>query len=136
MGNRSLNNSGGGDDLKKDQPPPFNNIKWGDLLLNPDPGNILAVGLTGLLAWASVQVFWQLSLSLLLFLLLLLREIPLLVRVLLTGKLHGPDMGSSIILLHQAGTRDIVSSQVAFVRLNERFEILREIDWENAISAN
>ncbi|CAK7327606.1 unnamed protein product [Dovyalis caffra] len=57
MGNGSLNNSGGGDDLKKDQPPPFNNVKWGDLILNPDPENILAVGLTGLLAWASVQRF-------------------------------------------------------------------------------
>ncbi|KAJ6708301.1 GLUTAMATE--TRNA LIGASE [Salix viminalis] len=51
-------------------------------------------------------------------------------RVLLTGKLHGPDMGSSIILLHQAGTRDIVSSQAAFVTLDERFAVLREIDWE------
>ncbi|CAK7325310.1 unnamed protein product [Dovyalis caffra] len=54
--NGSSNNSGGGgDDLKKDQPPPFSNIKWGELLLSPDPDNILAVGLTGLLAWASVQ---------------------------------------------------------------------------------
>ena len=51
-------------------------------------------------------------------------------RVLLTGKLHGPDMGSSIILLHQAGTRDIVSSQAVFVTLDERFAVLREIDWE------
>ncbi|CAK7324232.1 unnamed protein product [Dovyalis caffra] len=39
-------------------------------------------------------------------------------------------MGSSIILLHQAGTRGIVSSQAVFVRLNERFEVLREIDWD------
>ncbi|CAK7349667.1 unnamed protein product [Dovyalis caffra] len=28
-------------------------------------------------------------------------------RVLLSGKLHGPDMGSCIILLHQAGTRTL-----------------------------
>ncbi|RDX91731.1 hypothetical protein CR513_26238, partial [Mucuna pruriens] len=29
-------------------------------LLDPDPDNILALGLTGLLTWASVQVLWQL----------------------------------------------------------------------------
>ncbi|CAL5439004.1 unnamed protein product [Camellia sinensis] len=39
---------------------PAFNLRWGDLLLDPDPDNILAVGLTGLLAWASVQVLWQL----------------------------------------------------------------------------
>ncbi|CAK7322546.1 unnamed protein product [Dovyalis caffra] len=33
-----------------------------------------------------------------------------------------PDIASSIILLLQAGARDMVSSQAAFVRLNERFE--------------
>lgn len=58
--NGSSNNRGGGYDLKQDQPPPLFDIKWGDLLLNPDPDNILAVGLTGLLSWASVQVLWQL----------------------------------------------------------------------------
>ncbi|KAM1018840.1 hypothetical protein ACFX2I_040282 [Malus domestica] len=52
---------GGGDDgLGKNQRPLFGNIRWGDLLLDPDPNNILAVGLTGLLTWASVQVLWQL----------------------------------------------------------------------------
>jgi hypothetical protein len=56
----SNNNGGGGGGLNKDQPPPLINIKWGDLLLNPNPDNILAVGLTGLLTWASVQVLWQL----------------------------------------------------------------------------
>ncbi|KAK7393019.1 hypothetical protein VNO78_21469 [Psophocarpus tetragonolobus] len=29
-------------------------------LLDPDPDNVLALGLTGLLTWASVQVLWQL----------------------------------------------------------------------------
>ncbi|RXH93101.1 hypothetical protein DVH24_013677 [Malus domestica] len=49
---------GGGsdDDLGKNQRPLFGNIRWGDLLLDPDPNNVLAVGLTGLLTWASVQV--------------------------------------------------------------------------------
>ncbi|KAL3520833.1 hypothetical protein ACH5RR_018985 [Cinchona calisaya] len=36
------------------------NLKWVDLLLDPDPENVVAVGLTGVLAWASVQVLWQL----------------------------------------------------------------------------
>ncbi|KAB1225327.1 hypothetical protein CJ030_MR1G015647 [Morella rubra] len=49
---------GGGDDLGKDQRPIFN-IRWGDLL-DPDPDNLLAIALTGLLAWASAQVLWQL----------------------------------------------------------------------------
>ncbi|KAH0980979.1 hypothetical protein GBA52_008156 [Prunus armeniaca] len=48
------------DDLRENQRPLFGNIRWGDLLLDPDPNNILAVGLTGLLTWASVQVLWQL----------------------------------------------------------------------------
>lgn len=52
----SVNNNG--DDVEKDRRPGFN-LKWGDIL-NPDPDNILAVGLTGLLTWASVQVLWQL----------------------------------------------------------------------------
>ncbi|XP_020574173.1 uncharacterized protein LOC110038029 [Phalaenopsis equestris] len=45
-------------ELKRDRLPAFN-LRWWDLL-NPDPENILSVGLTGLLIWASVQVLWQL----------------------------------------------------------------------------
>ncbi|KAL9675821.1 hypothetical protein QQ045_004028 [Rhodiola kirilowii] len=41
-------NDGGGDRR------PLFDIKWADLL-NPDADNVLAVGLTGLLTWASVQ---------------------------------------------------------------------------------
>jgi hypothetical protein len=50
--------SNGGNDLGKDGRPILN-IKWSDLL-NPDPDNLLAIALTGLLTWASVQVLWQL----------------------------------------------------------------------------
>ncbi|XP_010032104.1 uncharacterized protein LOC104421736 [Eucalyptus grandis] len=39
--------------------PPMFDLRLGDLL-DRDPDNILAVGLTGLLTWASVQVLWQL----------------------------------------------------------------------------
>ncbi|KAE8038749.1 hypothetical protein FH972_011226 [Carpinus fangiana] len=49
---------GGGDDLGNDWKPIFS-IKWGDLL-EPDPDNLVAIALTGVLAWASVQVLWQL----------------------------------------------------------------------------
>ncbi|KAF8395343.1 hypothetical protein HHK36_019289 [Tetracentron sinense] len=52
------NGYNGQEDLKRDWKPIFN-LRWRDLL-DPDPENILAVGLTGLLTWASVQVLWQL----------------------------------------------------------------------------
>ncbi|XP_054784482.1 glutamate--tRNA ligase, chloroplastic/mitochondrial-like [Prosopis cineraria] len=51
-------------------------------------------------------------------------------RLLLTGKLHGPDMGASIILLHKAGVTGIVAPEVGFVTLDERFKMLRQINWE------
>ncbi|XP_059664786.1 glutamate--tRNA ligase, chloroplastic/mitochondrial isoform X2 [Cornus florida] len=52
-------------------------------------------------------------------------------RVLLTGKLHGPDMGASVLLLHRAGTCGVVAPQDSFVSLDGRFKILREVDWES-----
>lgn len=57
-------------------------------------------------------------------------------RVLLTGKLHGPDMGAGIVLLHKAGTTDIVNPQFGFITLDERFKILRELDWESFTAAD
>lgn len=51
-------------------------------------------------------------------------------RVLLTGKLHGPDMGASVDLIHKAGIYGIVSPQAGFVTLTERFKMLRQVDWE------
>lgn len=51
-------------------------------------------------------------------------------RVLLTGKLHGPEMGTSIVLIYKAGSPGIVVPQAGFVSMEERFKILREIDWE------
>ncbi|KZV47043.1 hypothetical protein F511_34741 [Dorcoceras hygrometricum] len=49
------------DEKMKNELPRFN-LRWVDLLLDPQPDNIVAVGLTGLLTWASVQVLWQLFL--------------------------------------------------------------------------
>lgn len=49
------------DELKKENNGrPGLNLRWAQLVLDPDPDNIFAVGLTGLLTWASVQVVWQL----------------------------------------------------------------------------
>ncbi|CAL5024380.1 unnamed protein product [Urochloa decumbens] len=52
-------------------------------------------------------------------------------RVLLTGKLHGPEMGGSMALIHKAGICGAVTPQSNFVTLDERFRILKEVDWES-----
>ncbi|KAK8958014.1 hypothetical protein KSP39_PZI000106 [Platanthera zijinensis] len=51
-------------------------------------------------------------------------------RVLLTGKLHGPEMGGSIILIYKAGVCGIISPHAGFKTLGDRLKILREMDWE------
>ncbi|RWV94913.1 hypothetical protein GW17_00042510 [Ensete ventricosum] len=51
-------------------------------------------------------------------------------RVLLTGKLHGPDMGGSILLIYKAGLWGVVNPEAGFITLDERFKMLREVDWE------
>uniref|UniRef100_A0A7N0U4X4 Glutamate--tRNA ligase, chloroplastic/mitochondrial n=1 Tax=Kalanchoe fedtschenkoi TaxID=63787 RepID=A0A7N0U4X4_KALFE len=51
-------------------------------------------------------------------------------RVLLTGKLHGPEMSHSIALLHKASTSNVVSPTAGFIPMDERFRILRQLDWE------
>ncbi|PKA60134.1 hypothetical protein AXF42_Ash009818 [Apostasia shenzhenica] len=53
-----LGSSDGRGEPRRDRPPALD-FRWRSLL-DPDPENILAVGLTGLLTWASVQVLWQL----------------------------------------------------------------------------
>lgn len=52
-------------------------------------------------------------------------------RVLLTGKLHGPDIGGSVVLLHIVGNGEIIASQAAFVTLEERIKLLRKVDWDS-----
>lgn len=62
IGSKSNGGGGGGGDDDYDlgkNGRPILNIRWGDLL-DPDPDNLLALALTGLLTWASVQVLWQL----------------------------------------------------------------------------
>ena len=53
----------------------------------------------------------------------------------MTGKLHGPDMGGSIALVHKAGICGAVTPQSNFVNLDERFRILKEVDWESLMTA-
>lgn len=56
---KNKNNNGGGVDQKRDrQRSATFNFRWRDLL-SPDPDNAVAVALTGLLTWASVQVLFQ-----------------------------------------------------------------------------
>ncbi|AEE87161.1 hypothetical protein AtNW77_Chr4g0320121 [Arabidopsis thaliana] len=56
-GNRPVTNDDG-NGSKKDQFAGFS-FKWGELL-NPDQDNFVAVGLAGVLTWASLQVLSQL----------------------------------------------------------------------------
>lgn len=52
-------------------------------------------------------------------------------RVLLTGKLHGPDMGAGLLLIYRAGRGGVVAPHSEFVTLEERFNILRQLDWDS-----
>lgn len=57
-------------------------------------------------------------------------------RVLLTGKLHGPDMGAGLLLVYKAGRGEVVAPRSEFVSLDERFNILRQVDWESVKEDN
>ncbi|OWM64365.1 hypothetical protein CDL15_Pgr020331 [Punica granatum] len=52
-------------------------------------------------------------------------------RVLLMGKLHGPGMGPSILLLYKAGKSGVAAAEVGFITLDERFNMLRQLDWDS-----
>lgn len=54
-------------------------------------------------------------------------------RLLLTGKLHGPDMGLSILVLYKAGKLGAVAPETEFVSLDERFKLLRDIEWTSIL---
>ncbi|GER25756.1 glutamate-tRNA ligase [Striga asiatica] len=49
-------------------------------------------------------------------------------RVLLTGMLHGPEMGSALLLIYEAGKCGVIAPQSGLVTLDERFKMLREVD--------
>lgn len=52
------------------------------------------------------------------------------IRILLTGSMQGPDVGSTLALLHLVHTNGIVAETVEFVPLGERMEKLKQVDWE------
>jgi len=51
-------------------------------------------------------------------------------RLLLTGKLHGPDIGAAVVLLYEAGTTGVIAPEASFISIDERVKILRQINWE------
>lgn len=51
------------------------------------------------------------------------------VRILLTGRMQGPDIGSTLALLKEGHSSGIVTAAASLVPLEQRIEILRAIDW-------
>lgn len=51
-------------------------------------------------------------------------------RLLLTGKTSGPDIGSAIDLLYKAGHCGIITPQAGLITLDERIKLLREVKWD------
>jgi len=56
------------------------------------------------------------------------------VRVLLTGGMKGPEVGSLLGLLREGETSDAVTEKAGLVTLANRIKILREIDWATVTS--
>lgn len=57
-------------------------------------------------------------------------------RVLLTGKLHGPEMEAGLLLIYKAGRSGVVAPHSGFVTLDERFNIIRQLEWESLSKDN
>ncbi|KAL3684264.1 hypothetical protein R1sor_002286 [Riccia sorocarpa] len=51
------------------------------------------------------------------------------VRIVLTGRMQGPDIGSTLALLKEGQTSGVVTPEAGLVPLEERKEILRSVDW-------
>ena len=49
------------------------------------------------------------------------------IRLLLTGKIVGPDMGSAIYLLYKAENSGIINSEAGLVTLDMRMQLLKEV---------
>ncbi|KAJ7528699.1 hypothetical protein O6H91_15G014800 [Diphasiastrum complanatum] len=52
------------------------------------------------------------------------------VRVLLTGKMHGPDIGSAVLLIHKAQKSGAVNLRAGLIPISGRIEMLKEVDWD------
>lgn len=51
------------------------------------------------------------------------------VRILLTGRMQGPDIGSVLVLLKEGEVSGTVSSLGGLLPLAQRIQILKEVDW-------
>ncbi|KAH7437544.1 hypothetical protein KP509_05G077500 [Ceratopteris richardii] len=53
------------------------------------------------------------------------------IRLLVTGKTFGPDIGSAVELLYKAEASGILNTKAGLVTLAERMERLKKINWDN-----
>jgi hypothetical protein len=51
------------------------------------------------------------------------------VRIALTGRMQGPEMGAILRLLREGETSGIITEKGSLVPLSERIKVLREVDW-------
>ncbi|CAK9881508.1 unnamed protein product [Sphagnum jensenii] len=57
------------------------------------------------------------------------------VRIALTGRMQGPEMGAILRLLREGETSGIITDKGSLVPLSERIKVLREVDWTAVSSA-
>jgi glutamyl-tRNA synthetase len=57
------------------------------------------------------------------------------IRIALTGRMQGPDMGAILRLLREGETSSIITEKGSLVPLSERIKVLREVDWTAVSSA-
>jgi hypothetical protein len=57
------------------------------------------------------------------------------VRIALTGRMQGPEMGAILRLLREGETSDLITEKGSLVPLSERIKVLREVDWTAVSSA-
>ncbi|KAI5064195.1 hypothetical protein GOP47_0020865 [Adiantum capillus-veneris] len=53
------------------------------------------------------------------------------IRLLITGKRAGPDIGSAVELLYKAETSGVVHAQAGLVTIAERMKRLKEVEWDS-----
>lgn len=53
------------------------------------------------------------------------------IRLLITGKTVGPDIGSAVELLYKAGNSSIITAQAGLVTLDERITRLKQVNWDD-----
>jgi hypothetical protein len=57
------------------------------------------------------------------------------VRIALTGRMQGPEMGAILRLLREGETSGLITEKGSLVPLSERIKVLREVDWTAVSSA-